>query len=61
MSSIMIAPNIPGNAVFDGDNLGTPASSHIPKTCILNVVSELAVDVSVTGCLSFYVGPLIDW
>lgn len=40
-----------------------PASSHGPKTRRLTGDSKLPVDVkvSVTGCLSLFVGPAIDW
>ncbi len=42
---------------------GTPASSHSPKTCRLIGDSKLpiGVNVSVSGCLSLYVGPVTDW
>ncbi len=46
-----------------GFSLGTPASSHNPKTCRLIGDSKLpvGVNVSVSACLSLYVSPVIDW
>jgi len=46
-----------------GFSLGTPASSHSPKTCRLIGDSKLSVgvNVSVTGCLSLCVSPVIVW
>ncbi len=43
-----------------GFSPGTPASSHNPKTCRLTGDSKLpvGVNVSVSGCLSLYVGPV---
>ena len=50
-----------------GFSLGTPASSHSPKICILGTRlignSELfiGVNVSMNGCLSLCVSPVIVW
>ncbi len=46
-----------------GFSPGTPASSHNPKTCRLIGDSKLpvGVNVSVSGCLSLYIGPVTDW
>lgn len=46
-----------------GFSMGVPASSHSPKTCRLISNSKLAigVNVSVNGCLSLCVGPVIVW
>ena len=50
-----------------GFSPGTPASSHSPKTCKMGTrligYSKLTigVTVSVNGCLSLCVGPVIDW
>ncbi len=46
-----------------GFSSGTPASSHSPKYMQVRLIGDyrLSVGVNVSGCLSLYVGPVIDW
>ena len=46
-----------------GFSLGSPASSHSPKTCRLGfgLIGDSKLIIGVNGCLSLCVSPVMDW